>query len=283
MSSPVLVYQAYGHADILHEAVLSVASALKLQSIEHDFIVVIYTDAPDYFKQFLPSSVQYIIVPPKKWEEWKGNQQFVHRAKIMMLLDAVERFEGDFLYCDTDTYFLSSPSSLFYSIEKGDLVMHVDEGSLHNSKNKVFQKLEKFLIAHARFAIPVDMHMWNAGVLGFKSSDSSLLREVLKLSDELYQAYPKHVMEQLAFSFHFGLRNRVACGNQVFHYWDFKEYRSVLRSFFEKHKGESYEVWVRDVDRILPMELIKKKQAYFKRSYLLRKIDKLLGKQVSYL
>lgn len=283
MSSSFLVYQAYGHSDILHEALLSVASALKFQSNENDFTVLIYTDAPDYFRQFLPSSIQYIITPKEKWTEWKGSLQFVHRAKIMMLLDIVGRFEGNILYCDTDTYFQSSPNLVFSSIKKGSLVMHVDEGRLCHSKNKVFQKLERFLKTYKKSVIPIDTHMWNAGVLGFKSSDKSLLSKVLELSDELHQAYPKHVMEQLAFSFYFEQVNLVACEKEIFHYWDFKEYRSVLKHFFEEHKGEKFEVWTRSIDSILPMELIKKKHAYLKRPYLLRKLDKWLGKQVRYL
>ena len=254
MFSGFIVFQAYGNKDILHEVLISISSILRFSS-SAKFQLVIYTDSKDYLKKWLPEGIMFVDTPLTKWEEWKGEQRFVHRAKIEMLRDFVARNEGNVLYCDTDTYFLESPEKLFSDIANGELIMHMDEGQLKDSENLVFRKLEKFLKGYKRHVIPASTHMWNAGVLGFKSSDRELLDKVLALSDSLHAAYPKHVMEQLAFSVCFQVRGRRSCEDTIFHYWDFKDYRRVLSSFFEENGGQPYKVWSSKIAEILPMDL----------------------------
>ncbi len=276
-----LVYQAYGITDVMNEAMVSIASLYKVTTDENRPAIYIYTDSLDYFKQFLNSEIHYVITEKQVWDEWKGKQGFVHRAKIEMLLDFAENHSGNILYCDTDTYFLQDPVSLFTQIENEKFVMHTDEGMLNGSINKVFQKLEVFLKSYRLedLKIPSSTHMWNAGVLGFKSGDRNMLRQVLVLADDLYLKYQKHVMEQLAFSFYFSQRERISCESTVFHYWDFKEYRETLKSFFEDRKHLLFEKWQAETDNILPMDLIKEKHDFLKKPYWERKILKLFGKK----
>lgn len=254
MAPNFIVFQAYGSKDILHEMLVSISSILRFDLAMSPQIIV-YTDSRSYLEKWLPSSIIYIDTPNERWEEWKGTQHFVHRAKIQMLRDFATRFEGNVLYCDTDTYFLQSPEPLFLQIANGELLMHVDEGPLKDSENLVFKKLVKFLKVHKTEYIPVDTHMWNAGVLGFQTSDVNLLDRALVMSDDLYKSYPKHVMEQLAFSFVFQSKKRRSCEETIFHYWDFKEYRSVLATFFKESEGQSYAVWSTKLAGILPMDL----------------------------
>jgi hypothetical protein len=275
-----LVYQAYGHQDILNEALVSVASVFKAATdgiLPH---IVIYTDNVAYFQQFLPPSVQYRTTPKEKWEEWKGERQFVHRAKIMMLRDFASHYRGAVLYCDTDTYFLKPPSVVYSKLAPGQLLMHIDEGRIRQSDNLVFAKLEKFLqkYQYQGASISSDVHMWNAGVLGFSSENKALLDQVLAFSDDLHKAYPKHVMEQFAFSYFFQQQSLRACDDAIFHYWDFKEYRVVLREFFQQNQNEPFEAWSKRLDAILPMELIKPKRTFEAKPYWKRKWLKWIGK-----
>ncbi|MBC7389413.1 MAG: hypothetical protein H7329_09405 [Opitutaceae bacterium] len=276
-----LVYQAYGITDVLNEAMVSIASLYKVTKAKDLPTIFIYTDSPDYFRRFLNTDINYIVTEKLVWEKWQGKQGFVHRAKIEMLLDFSANHNGNILYCDTDTYFLQSPIELFTLIENDKFVMHTNEGMLNSSVNKVFQKLEVFLKSYSfrGLTIPSSTNMWNAGVLGFKSDDISILNNVLSLADDLYLNYQKHVMEQMAFSYYFSERERLSCESTIFHYWDFKEYRETLKQFFEERKNVKFERWQVDIDKILPMELIKEKQAFLKKPYWKRKILKLIGKK----
>lgn len=259
-----VVLQAYGSVDILNEAIVSVTSLFKVTNFISRPQIFIYTDSVLYLSSFLPSSVQYIHTPAEQWEKWKGEKGFVHRAKIEMLRHFSNEHDGNVLYLDTDTYFLSDPTSLFDAIEQNFFLMHTDEGKIKGSKNKVFKKLERFLKKYKfkRNAILPTTHMWNAGVLGFQTRDKPVLEKVLTLADDLYGAYPKHVMEQLAFSVYFQEKTRLTCDDKIFHYWNFKEYREVIRDFFQNNKGRPFQSWRDKLDEIRPDVLIKSKKDF---------------------
>ena len=280
MNTQYIVYQAYGKRDILNEVLVSISSLYKVASITTRPQVIIFTDSVSYLASFLPSEIQQIKTPISKWKEWKGTQDFVHRAKIEMLRHFSNSFKGDVLYCDTDTYFITDPKKLFDQISRGDLIMHLDEGALKNSKNLVFGKLEKFLrnYQYQGKSIPSETHMWNAGVLGFSTNDKPILDQVLALSDNLYFSFQKHVMEQLAFSVCFQQKIRHECQNVIFHYWDFKEYRQLLDQFFQKNEGRKFESWTQEIEMYNPIKMYDSKLEFLKKPYLLRKILKLLGK-----
>lgn len=280
MNTQYIVYQAYGKRDILNEVLVSISSLYKVTSFSTRPQIVIFTDSTSYLASFLPTEIQLIDTPISKWKEWKGIQNFVHRAKIEMLRHFSDSFSGDVLYCDTDTYFVSDPKNMFNQIAKGDLIMHLDEGALRNSDNLVFRKLEKFLRNYQcqGKSIPSETHMWNAGVLGFSTNDKPILDQVLALSDDLYASFQKHVMEQLAFSVCFQQKTRHECQDVIFHYWDFKEYRQLLDQFFQKNEGQRFESWTKEIETYNPIKMYDSKLKFLKKPYLLRKALKFFGK-----
>lgn len=280
MAVHYIVYQAYGKVEILNEALVSISSLFKVTNETSRPQVIVYTDSMSYLADFLPQEVALIETPPNEWKKWKGDLDFVHRAKIEMLRHFCSQYEGSVLYCDTDTYFLADPISLFNKIESGNLIMHLDEGALRNSKNLVFRKLEKFLRNYKYQNKPIssETHMWNAGVLGFATSDKAIFDQVLALSDDLFAAFQKHVMEQLAFSVCFQQKQRFACDDILFHYWDFKEYRQLLDVFFKKYGNKKIHEWSSAIEKYTPMAMYKTKEQFLSKPYLIRKFLKLLGK-----
>ena len=155
-----------------------------------------------------------------------------------MLIDFCIRYPGNILYLDTDTVFTQSTDTLFRSIEAGKGILHTCEGPLSIPRSSVFVKISRkiknrvFLVRGEEMIIPKDQEVWNGGVIGFNSSQIHLLFNVLDLTDLIYKIYPSHITEQLSFSFifsrNFSLRN---AAEQVFHYWNFKEFRVLLKQF----------------------------------------------------
>ena len=116
--------------------------------------------------------------------------------------------------------------------------MHISEGRLGDG-DPLNRKINRALQqagggpALAGGSIGLQTQMYNADVLGFRSLDAPLLAEVLALTEQLYRLYPKHVMEQLAFSVVWAQAGPVReAAPWVHHYWDLKEIRPVLAELF---------------------------------------------------
>lgn len=246
-----LVFQAYGTPTVMHECVFALLSFCRQhqpQDWQH-LEVWIYTDKPAFFEKFnIPLPVFYREIDNATIRQWHGKIDFVHRVKIEVLRDFAGNHEGNILYLDTDVCFTQSLKNIFANIEKGELFMHVNEGKVHENENLVLKKLSRFLktnkslpVAGKVISIPEETAMWNAGVLGFHSSYKQLLEEVLCFTDDVFPLFPKHVVEQFAFSYFFQKNKTLkAATTNIIHYWNLKEIRPVLASFFEYFKDESW-------------------------------------------
>jgi hypothetical protein len=243
-----LIYQAYGSPDILNEALLSILSYLRQPAAA---TVLVYTDNPAHFQAVLEDAteVTYVFIEPAQWRAWRGEIDFVHRVKIKVLQHAAAHYAGQLLYVDTDTIFTQSPALIFTALGRGERFMHVGEGRLGDG-NPLNRKINRALQqasggpALVGGAIGPATHMYNAGVLGLRSLDAPLLAEVLALTEQLYRLYPKHVMEQLAFSVVWARSGPVReAAPWVYHYWNLKEIRPVLAQLFGSQPGATLAEW----------------------------------------
>ena len=242
-----LIYQAYGSPDILNEALLSILSYLRQPA---EATVLVYTDNPAHFQAVLgdAAGVTYVFIEPAQWRAWRGEIDFVHRVKIKVLQHAAAHYAGQLLYVDTDTIFTQSVAPVFAALAQGERFMHVSEGqlgdgnSLNRKINRVLQRADRPVLAGE--TIGPATRMYNAGVLGLRSLDAPLLAEVLALTEQLYRLYPKHVMEQLAFSVVWAQAGPVReAAPWVYHYWNLKEIRPVLAQLFAPRAGATLADW----------------------------------------
>jgi hypothetical protein len=242
-----LIYQAYGSPDILNEALFSILSYLRWPA---SATVLVYTDSPAHFRAVLGelAGVAYVRIEPVQWRAWRGDIDFVHRVKIMVLQHAAAHYAGNLLYVDTDTIFTQSPAEIFNLLSQGQRFMHLSEGRLDNG-NALNRKINRVLQARdapalAGGPIGAATRMYNAGVLGLRSLDVPLLAQVLALTEQLYHYYPKHVMEQLAFSVVWARSGPVQeAAPWVYHYWDLKEIRPALAVMLAPQPGRPLAEW----------------------------------------
>lgn len=266
-----LLYQAYGNTAIIHEALYSILSFFSIQPEQEEVTVVVYTDNEEPFLElFKGKPVKCVMMSAALIKEWKGEMNFVHRLKIKVIQDFFERYDGPVLYVDSDTCFTASPHTLWQALGEGKLVMHTREGRVSDRINPVFKKLARFLSSNeiplrdgSKLKISPATDMWNAGVLGLKPADKQLLDKVLLLTDSMYPLYQKHIVEQFAFSFYFQQAAEVTpADNCIFHYWNFKEFRTVLADFFAFYKDRDMTVLLAAIHNISPLNLGKAKQEY---------------------
>ena len=292
MSIPVnsfFVFQAYGNIGILQECLLALLSLCR-NSNREDLAgteIWIYTDNPGFFSSFKDCwlNLRFRELEPATLDEWRGAVDFVHRVKVCMLRDFTKEKNGQVLYLDTDVYFLRPVNEIFKNISAGNLYMHTKEGLVHGSDNFVFRKLSHFIKSRksilpagiSSINIPPNTTMWNAGVLGFSTDRSEILDCVLEFTDSVYKEYPKHIIEQYAFSIYFGNYGQILPADAVvFHYWNLKELRVLLQSFFEHFNDCSWDELVKYSKMIDPVGLVDEKQRFRMGRSLM---DKLLGRK----
>ncbi len=279
-----VIYQAYGHLAILHEAAYSILSLLDLGS-SRAISIVVYTDQPSFFESLFGGQIICEPVSLSTFQQWRGDIDFVHRVKIEVLTDAAQKYAGNLLYADTDTTFLQSVMPLFERIAQGEFFMHCNEGALLTKANRIFSKTLQFLkgwntqaTTPAPWRIPLDTLMWNAGVLGFSSSHQPLLGQVLEGTDLIYPHFPKHIVEQLAFAYVLQKNGKVTAAEPyIFHYWYFKEFREILGQFFEKHQGADLSELLETYRTIDPVKLSASKKEYLDLPRWKKNLRKLTG------
>lgn len=117
--------------------------------------------------------------------------------------------------------------------------------------------------------------MWNAGVLGISPQDGPLLQRVLSLTDALYPRYPKHIIEQFAFSVVLQeAQNLHSAAPWVLHYWNFKEWRLWLSAFFSAFKGADWRTLEQKSFLIQLHVELQEKAGFYQRRSLWGKIRK---------
>ena len=282
-----LVYQSYGSKDILNECSYSILSLLKQGLDSAKIQIVIYTDNIEYFS-FLPSDlITFVEMNEATIVDYKGPYAFVHRLKIKILQDCITRFQGKILYADSDIFFLGDIEKLFNQIDASNFLMCNNEGPIDLAGNRVFKKFSSFIrenisyLKEHKIPIPANVIMWNAGIIGFVSPNKELLDKVLYTNDIIFEKFKSHVVEQLSFCYQLQMHGNVhKSTDYVFHYWNLKEFRTVLAEFFNYHLHKStLKEMIQDVDSIRPDVLIQPKLKYESLPFIAKNLRKLKGKK----
>ena len=280
-----IIFQCYGNESVFLECTFALLSLSRLYRPEElsNTEIWIYTDNAGWFTSFKNCTLplHYRLVDKELIQKWRGTIDFVHRVKIEVLLDFTKDRTGNFLYCDTDVIFTHKMDRMCQGVTANNVYMHMMEGRVSDNGNVLLKKLNNYL--HTAKLPPVngrqlyDFNMWNAGVLAFNNSHRHLLTEVLEFTDREYPKFPKHIIEQFAFSIMFQSGHEVKAALPcLLHYWNFKEVRGVFASFLHHFKDADWDTLTRHSGMVQVYDLLLEKTRFlYNRSIK----DKLLGKQ----
>lgn len=263
-----IVYQAHGSRDIVHECMFSIASLQRLNCFEDDVQLHVYTDQKKYFQELITLPVIYHDIDSNKIKTWRGSINFIHRVKIKVLQHLCSEVrEGLILYLDTDVLATGHLQPLWKKINSGTYVMHTGEGNIHSTAFKKIIPVVQYAMAKGMMTNN-NFDMWNAGVLGFRADQSVLLAEVLTLTDELYAFSPKHIIEQLGFSYIFQQKSSIlSAENALYHYWNLKEFRKVLNQIYKLPPDKRDTIIHNLLQKNMIQQLLNDKQKYYKHPF----------------
>jgi hypothetical protein len=125
-----------------------------------------------------------------------------------------------------------------------------------------------------------NLKMFNAGAVGLNSRHKFLLQDVLALTDAVYARFPKHIAEQFAFSYCLQKSGTIKTAEQqIAHYWNLKEFRQLLKTFFALNAEESIPNLVKKLHHLDPMAIQQDKNAFEDLPFLQRWLRHLTGKR----
>ena len=279
-----LIYLCYGKNYFLNETLFSLISFYKYH--KNDAIqIIIYTDDVYFFKKHLSEKVTLIELNEEKIKYLKGAINFNHRLKIKILEDFSSKFNGNYLFIDSDTYFKKNSFELFEKINSDELLMDVCEGKLSENNGGLATKFKKFLKKQNEFSTKIDTQtikikpdfiIFNSGVIGFNTKFKTVLPFVIEFVDELYSKCKLFTIEQIGFNYYFQkIKMPSSTEDFIHHYWYFKEFRVVLNCFFEHHKEKKMDQLVLEIDTINPEKLAFDKLKYKKMTFFQKQFRKI--------
>jgi hypothetical protein len=265
-----IIYLTHGKKHFLEETYFSILFLCN-QMKDIIFKIHIYTDKPDYFEAFHHLDIQFNLLTEEKINHWKGENQYLHRLKINVMLDISENYPNEiYLFLDSDTFITAPINSVLERIKPEQFVLDYDEGLLSQKKRTHIRNLYEVLLNNKQLNIEMDpeLRMWNSGVIGLNGVNSEILKEILETTDALSELLKSHILEQFAFAYHFQKNGKVqkAC-DTIHHYWYFKEMRGVIQEFFKKNKFLPLEEQIANVERWNPQKIGIEKWNYKQSSF----------------
>ncbi|GAC1417596.1 MAG: hypothetical protein NVS9B7_08970 [Flavisolibacter sp.] len=285
-----ILYQAYGTLGHINECRYSLLKFLEFYNLTPPAKIemVIYTDQPSLFEAFSAFFHHFEIkeFSEEQLKQWRGANNFIHRAKIEILRSFFQDREGNLLYFDTDTYITKPVEPIFAELAKGNFYLHEFEGRLNKNENPAFHKWIKFLSSQqidynkGQVVFSESLKMWNAGVIGIPGENKDILKDILSLTDSVYSKFKKHIAEQFAFSYCFQKSGNVTSSkNEIVHYWNLKEFSLLLKVFFANNEEESIPNLVKLLPHLDPASIQEKKLAYQKLPFFKKWLYVVKGKK----
>jgi hypothetical protein len=240
-----LILLSVGNSVFHRQTIYAVLSLLRFDQGSHEFGIVIYTDDPEYFKQYLPdvSLISYVCLDKTTLDEWKGPFQYVFRWKIKAIQHSLGQPDKKILYVDSDVIFRQDPMKLFQLIEEGSALMYRQEGQLTNPLQKnwevIRQQLPKSVMKMEglEFTIPLTSYMWNAGVVGLPAGSLPLVEKWLDLTDQYcsYSTFLGLHQDQLVISYLLARYKKLLPSTEVIHHYCYGNEKAHVNNLLKKY------------------------------------------------
>lgn len=233
---PQLLYLVYGPDAAYHtEARVSILSALYRANHAQDFVITVYTDAPQHY-QDLP--VRVAALSAEVLQQWAGALRYHHRSKLCVMQQAIP-LASKTVFVDTDTFFLRDPALLFAAVNEKTCV--VDELYFSQLPKAVAQDTAVAEQLSNSGINPQSIPVINSGLFGIARENSAILDLALALNDVVYPASQKSLTtEQLVLGMAAATRTALVVDEEVIkHYWSRKQlFRAKAAAFVAKHGAQ---------------------------------------------
>jgi len=211
-----LLYQATKSIHQINECRYALLKYLSLYNLKtpNTTSVVIYSDKPAMFEAFTPFFEHFEMKP------------LIAASNFEMIHKVLDENEGNFLFCDTDTYPVKPLEILFKDLEEGKVYLFEDDGK------------EESLIRNQ--------------VIGLNTNNKSFLEHLRS------EARSQNISQ-------FDLKLPQIKNAELFfsHYNQLPEFKNLLHSFFKKNEEESVPNLIKGAQYFDAQQMQKDKEHYY--------------------
>ncbi|WP_027629584.1 hypothetical protein [Ruminiclostridium cellobioparum] len=253
-----LLYCAFGETKYINMAVYSILSYINSYGNPgKEISLVIFTNNVIPFKKALSEyegNIIYEKISDSTLDDWLNGTNYMPRLKIKSLQYFFEKYTGNVLFIDCDTFHIKNIEHLFDKINDNRFILFSKCPSIREylkflgeyfkkyptdfpfSLYKLCLDLEKtgFITdGQKKYSISLSFCEYNSGVIGMNAKYLPLLDEVLNLSDIIYKKYHYWCAEEFAFSYVISqIQEIVTCEDSIYHYFNDKWCRFILADLF---------------------------------------------------
>ncbi|MCU0383192.1 MAG: hypothetical protein MUF68_03925 [Cyclobacteriaceae bacterium] len=273
-----LVYLAHTNFDLYNELIFSVYSFKRYHN-DNKIQIIIYTDNVSYLQKYLREfSIIYISIRKEIYTNDEKRGSLVFENKIDCLLDATSRFYGNFIFVDTDTYFVNQCIHLFQQVHAGCLLLHKFEKKLAYIRHAKRLLNKEFIGNNKVYKLSHENEIWNIGAIGISSCHNFLLNNASILFNEINKVNKDKFSAQLAISMVFQNEAKIVNADYaIFHYCNLKEFRPELKKLLSKPEATSHKFLQELVLSVNPVFLWKEKQEWKKQNWFRMPLFKLFN------
>lgn len=242
----VLALYAFGPKEQLLQAYFALLT-LHPYLQQGNIRALVVTDQPEYFSELSVLQhfhLDFYHLTPELLTQWKGEPACNFRVKLKTIEYVTEHYPSasSFLVCDGDIFALQSPMPLFEFIEQQEgLVFSEPEGRLGDRRPKSAAKHWSSLSSQgmAGSGFTKGMPLYNAGIIGMKGSDQTLIRETIAFFDPFFAQTKFYFAEQLSLVRQAYLSKRPVKTSMEYlrHYWYDKSFRDWMAPVVEDFKN----------------------------------------------
>lgn len=270
------IYLAHSKERFLRQTVFSALSLMEtLKDDRLKYRIIVYTDNPHYFK---PLDIEVMKIDAQRVKEWTEKIDYIHRAKICLMIDAAQHFDGRLMTLDSDNCFFEDPTDCLLAWKEDTVIMDKFEYFLKKPADRIGKKYKRFFKTNhflggdaCNYEVTMEQECWNSGILGLPESARQYLPHSLAVCDDLHTRFRKHISEQLATSIVMSRYFKIVPFKQfTFHWFGYGQAinRVIEREFGDYPKG-NLELWLSKVSEmrqeVLSAPLNPDKQPWYKR------------------
>lgn len=273
--SNYILYLAAGNTDNINECRYSLLKYLALYNLKppSNITIVVNTDSPAIFESFDPFF--------EKFELEEIREPFPEKMRLVN--KTLESKQGNLLYMDVDSYFMTPVDSHFESLQGGNLLFYKKKPVDQNNEAQI-QKIKELFSNNSIIVedeqIPYLQYkdFYSTELIGVNSRSLPYLKKVSGLYSKLATHLPGLISEEFACTYFTSDAPVQTVEKKVTSYRNFPQFKNLLRLFFEKNQEESIPNLVKLVHHIDANTILAEKKRFDRQPFVKKLLSALTGK-----